>query len=48
VRSVNGEHWGQMVALKGTEIVHVPFANALGKLKTVPQERYDEAALLFG
>ncbi|WAB82408.1 6-phosphofructokinase [Microcella daejeonensis] len=48
VRSVNDGHWGQMVALKGTEIVHVPFENALGKLKTVPQDRYDEAALLFG
>ncbi|KJC63280.1 6-phosphofructokinase [Agreia bicolorata] len=40
--------WGQMVALKGTEIVTVGFAEALGKLKTVPQHRYDEAALLFG
>ena len=29
-------------------IVHVPFEDALGKLKTVPQYRYDEAAVLFG
>ncbi len=48
IRAVNERLWGQMVALRGTEIVHVPFQEALGKLKTVPQDRYDEAALLFG
>ena len=37
-----------MVALNGTDIVHVGFDDALGKLKTVPQNRYDEAAVLFG
>lgn len=42
------KQWGQMVALRGTDIVTVPFADALGKLKTVPQERYDEAKVLFG
>src|SRR5690606_18682858 len=42
------KQWGQMVALRGTDIVSVPFSDALGQLKTVPQERYDEAALLFG
>ena len=40
--------WGTMVALKGTDIRHVDFQEALGKLKTVPQDRYDEAAVLFG
>jgi 6-phosphofructokinase 1 len=29
-------------------MIAVPFEEALGKLKTVPQERYDEAAILFG
>ncbi len=48
ITAVNEQHWGRMVALRGTEIVHVPFEEALGKLKTVPQSRYDEAALLFG
>jgi ATP-dependent phosphofructokinase / diphosphate-dependent phosphofructokinase len=48
IQAVNDGHWGRMVALRGTDIVHVPFAEALGKLKTVPQDRYDEAALLFG
>ena len=40
--------WGKMVALRGTDIVTVDFSEALGKLKTVPQGRYDEAAMLFG
>jgi len=43
-----GGHWGTMVALKGTDIVHVGFPGALGKLKTVPAGRYEEAAVLFG
>jgi phosphofructokinase-like protein len=44
---MNGE-WGTMVALRGTELVNVPFADALGGLKKVPAARYDEAAILFG
>ena len=40
--------WGQMVALKGTDIVRVPFIEALGELNQVPQYRYEEAAALFG
>jgi ATP-dependent phosphofructokinase / diphosphate-dependent phosphofructokinase len=40
--------WGQMVSLKGTDIVRVPFADALGELNTVPLYRYEEAAALFG
>ncbi|MEA9983711.1 ATP-dependent 6-phosphofructokinase [Subtercola sp. RTI3] len=46
--SVLEERWGQMVALRATDIVNVGFEEALGKLKVVPQHRYDEAALLFG
>ena len=42
------EQWGYMVALRGTDIVTVAFADALGTLKTVPQARYDEARILFG
>ena len=34
--------------LQGTDIVRVPFADALGELNTVPLYRYDEAAALFG
>ncbi|PJJ63174.1 6-phosphofructokinase [Compostimonas suwonensis] len=46
--AVRDERWGRMVALHGTNIAHVDFSEALGKLKTVPQDRYDEAAVLFG
>jgi 6-phosphofructokinase 1 len=45
---VQDSAWGQMVALRGTDIVTVGFEEALGKLKVVPQHRYDEAAMLFG
>ena len=48
IDSVMKEEWGTMVALRGTDLVNVPFADALGGLKTVPQERYEEAAILFG
>lgn len=40
--------WGEMVALRGTDIVRVPFEDALGELNVVPRHRYDEAAALFG
>ncbi|NKX52909.1 6-phosphofructokinase, partial [Arthrobacter deserti] len=33
--------WGAMVALRGTDIVRTPLAEALGRLKTVPAARYD-------
>ncbi|ARJ07298.1 ATP-dependent 6-phosphofructokinase [Humibacter sp. BT305] len=42
------EAWGNMVSLRGTEIERVGFEEALTALKTVPQHRYDEAAMLFG
>ncbi|GAA2221633.1 6-phosphofructokinase [Herbiconiux moechotypicola] len=45
---VQSASWGQMVALRGTDIVTVGFEEALGRLKTVPQRRYREAAMLFG
>jgi len=37
-----------MVALRGTEIVRVPLAEATSQLKTVPPERYAEAEVFFG
>jgi 6-phosphofructokinase 1 len=40
--------WGRMVSLTGTEITDVPLEAAIGKLNTVPQARYDEAAVQFG
>ena len=36
------------IILGDTDIVHVGFEAALGNLKAVPQDRYDEAAVLFG
>lgn len=40
--------FGSMVALRGTEIVRVPLAEAVATLKTVPDERYAEAEVFFG
>ncbi|AXR72986.1 ATP-dependent 6-phosphofructokinase [Auritidibacter sp. NML130574] len=41
-------HYGRMVSLAGTEIVDVDLDQALAGLKEVPQQRYDEAKVLFG
>ncbi|MBW3647695.1 MAG: 6-phosphofructokinase, partial [Actinobacteria bacterium] len=46
--AVNDGDSGVMVALRGTDIVRVPLAEATGKLKTVPLERYEEAEVFFG
>ena len=43
----DGDH-GKMVALRGTDIVRVPLADATGELKTVPLARYAEASAFFG
>jgi phosphofructokinase-like protein len=48
VDSAANGRWGTMVSLRGTDIVNVGFQAALGRLKTVPQDRYREAAVLFG
>ncbi len=40
--------WGQMVALRGTDIVRVPLSEATAELKTVPPELYAEAEVFFG
>jgi len=40
--------FGVMVALRGTDIVRVPLADAVAELKTVPPERYAEAEVFFG
>ncbi|WP_058235410.1 6-phosphofructokinase [Devriesea agamarum] len=41
-------HFGKMVALRGTDIVTVPFTDALDNVKKVPKSRWDEAKVLFG
>jgi phosphofructokinase-like protein len=48
IHAVNNKDWGKMVSLRGTDIHLVDFTEALGALKVVPDERYEEAALLFG
>lgn len=45
---INNQQWGHMVSLRGTDIKTVNFTEALGALKTVPDERYEAAAMLFG
>ena len=40
--------FGQMAALQGDEIVSVPLADAVAKLKTVPPEWYAVAQAFFG
>ena len=47
-RVLHEQQWGHMVALRGTEVITAPFSDALGQLKTVPAERWEEASLLFG
>jgi len=44
---IDKKEFGKMAALKGTDIVAVSLDKAVGKLKTVPKERYDEAKLFF-
>jgi ATP-dependent phosphofructokinase / diphosphate-dependent phosphofructokinase len=43
----NGE-WGQMVALRGNEIVTVSLDEATGETKTVPDDLYKAAETFFG
>jgi phosphofructokinase-like protein len=48
IRAAAEGAYGQMVALRGTDIVRVPLADATTKLKLVPPERYAEAEIFFG
>jgi ATP-dependent phosphofructokinase / diphosphate-dependent phosphofructokinase len=47
-RAVADGAWGSMVALRGTDIVRVPIAEATSQLKLVSPERYGEAEVFFG
>ena len=40
--------FGMMASLRGDEIVAVPIADAVARLKTVPPELYAQAEALFG
>jgi phosphofructokinase-like protein len=48
IRAVAAGAFGSMVALRGTDIIQVPIADATGELKLVPPERYAEAEIFFG
>ncbi|HUA42866.1 MAG TPA: 6-phosphofructokinase [Streptosporangiaceae bacterium] len=48
IRAVADGAFGTMVALRGTDIVRVPLAEATKELKLVPPERYAEAEVFFG
>jgi ATP-dependent phosphofructokinase / diphosphate-dependent phosphofructokinase len=48
IDAVEAQAWGQMTALRGTDIELVPLAEAVGALKLVPAERYAEARAFFG
>ena len=48
VDAVHDQAFGQMVALRGTQIGLVPIAEATRELKLVPPDRYAEAEVFFG
>jgi 6-phosphofructokinase 1 len=48
IDAVHEGNWGMMAALRGTDIVLAPLAEAVGTLKTVPIERYQETEVFFG
>jgi ATP-dependent phosphofructokinase / diphosphate-dependent phosphofructokinase len=48
IEAVHDGAFGMMVALRGTNIVRAPLAEATSELKAVPPERYAEAEVFFG
>ncbi|HEU4488306.1 MAG TPA: 6-phosphofructokinase [Actinomycetota bacterium] len=48
VDAVAAGDYGVMVALRGTEIVRVPLSEAVGQLKTLSPELYEQAGVFFG
>ena len=48
VEAVLAEDWGVMVALRADEILRVPLAEAVGRLRTVPPERVAALSALLG
>ena len=48
IEAVHDGAFGNMVALRSTDIIRVPLSAATAELKTVPEERYAEAEVFFG
>ncbi|MCZ7457896.1 MULTISPECIES: ATP-dependent 6-phosphofructokinase [unclassified Streptomyces] len=47
VEAVHRGEFGRMTALRGTEVITVPLAEAVTRLKTVPEDRVHEAESVF-
>lgn len=48
IEAVKDGDFGKMVALRGTDVVRVPIAEAIAELKTVQPELYKEVGVFFG
>ena len=48
IDAVHDRAWGMMAALRGTEIVRVPLADATAQLRTVPAHEYARYRVLLG
>jgi 6-phosphofructokinase len=48
IDAVDDGDYGKMVSLRGTDIVRVQIAEAVGKLKTLDQELFETAEVFFG
>jgi phosphofructokinase-like protein len=48
IDAAHGGEWGQMTALRGTEIELVELSEATAELKLVPESLYSEAEVFFG
>ncbi|WP_069626967.1 6-phosphofructokinase [Streptomyces niveus] len=48
IETVRDGDFGKMVALRGTDVVRVPIADAIAELKTVQPELYEEVGVFFG
>ncbi len=48
IHAVADGAFGMMVALRGTDVIRVPLAEATTELKLVPPDRYAEAEVFFG
>jgi phosphofructokinase-like protein len=48
IQAVRDRDFGKMVALRGTDIVRVPIAEATARLKTVDPQLYEEVGVFFG
>ncbi|WP_105968480.1 6-phosphofructokinase [Streptomyces geranii] len=48
IEAVRDGDFGKMVALRGTDIVRVPIADATARLKTVDMKLYEEVGVFFG